>query len=46
VSRPLGQNDLASWDNRSVQHIAIWEYWPNEGTGHRVAIKGDLPFYR
>jgi taurine dioxygenase len=39
-------NDVALWDNRCAQHIAIWDYWPNERTGYRVSIKGDRPFYR
>jgi len=37
-------NDIALWDNRCLQHFAIWDYWPNERKGHRVSIEGDRPF--
>jgi taurine dioxygenase len=39
-------NSIAFWDNRSTQHLAMWDYWPNERYGHRVTVKGDRPFYR
>jgi taurine dioxygenase len=39
------QNDVALWDNRCLQHFAIWDYWPNERKGHRVSILGDRPFF-
>jgi taurine dioxygenase len=39
-------NDVAVWDNRCAQHIAIWDYWPHERLGHRVTVQGDRPFYR
>jgi taurine dioxygenase len=40
------ENDVAFWDNRCAQHIALWDYWPHERSGYRVAIRGDRPFYR
>jgi taurine dioxygenase len=37
------KNAIAIWDNRSAQHFAIWDYWPNIRRGHRVAVRGDPP---
>ena len=36
---------VAFWDNRSVQHFAIWDYWPETRHGYRVTIKGSVPYY-
>ena len=38
--------DVVFWDNRRLQHFAMWDYWPNERKGHRVTVKGDRPFHR
>jgi taurine dioxygenase len=37
------ENSIAFWDNRCVQHRAMWDYWPHERRGVRVTIKGDTP---
>jgi taurine dioxygenase len=37
-------HSVAFWDNRSVQHLAIWDYYPQVRSGRRVTIKGDRPF--
>ena len=42
------KNAVAMWDNRSVIHYAISDYFPNRGLGYRrimdrVAISGDKP---
>jgi taurine dioxygenase len=37
-------HSVAFWDNRSVQHLAIWDYYPQARSGRRVTIKGDRPF--
>jgi len=36
-------NSVAFWDNRSAQHRAIWDYWPQRRYGNRVTVKGDRP---
>ena len=43
------KNAVAIWDNRSVIHYAIADYFPNRGLGHRrimdrVAVRGEKPF--
>ncbi|MFD6825496.1 TauD/TfdA dioxygenase family protein [Streptomyces sp. NPDC060085] len=36
--------DLVVWDNRSVQHLAVADYHPQERLMHRMNIKGERPF--
>ena len=42
------ENAVAIWDNRSVQHYAIADFYPNKGLGFervmdRIAVEGDNP---
>ncbi len=37
------KDSIAFWDNRCVQHMAIWDYFPAMRSGYRVTIKGDRP---
>ncbi len=34
---------VAFWDNRAVQHLAVWDYFPQTRSGFRVTVKGDRP---
>ncbi len=50
VAKPIFQcrfrwqeNSIAMWDNRCTQHHAMWDYYPQTRSGHRVTIKGDRP---
>jgi taurine dioxygenase len=38
-----GRNSIAFWDNRAVQHYAVWDYYPAVRSGTRVTIRGDRP---
>ena len=37
-------HSVAFWDNRCVQHQALWDYYPQTRSGRRVTIRGDRPF--
>jgi taurine dioxygenase len=37
-------HSIAFWDNRCVQHIAMWDYFPDIRSGERVTVQGDRPF--
>jgi taurine dioxygenase len=36
-------HSIAFWDNRCLQHSAVWDYFPNTRSGYRVQIMGDKP---
>ena len=38
------ENAVAFWDNRCVQHRAMWDYWPATRSGFRVTVAGDRPY--
>ena len=37
------RNTVALWDNRCVQHHAMWDYHPQVRSGFRVSIVGERP---
>lgn len=37
------EGSLAFWDNRCVQHRAMWDYWPHARYANRVTILGETP---
>lgn len=37
-------HSIAMWDNRCVQHLATWDYYPEVRHGYRVTLCGDKPF--
>jgi taurine dioxygenase len=37
------KNSIAFWDNRCVQHYALWDYFPEVRHGLRVTVKGSKP---
>ena len=42
---PWRPYSLAMWDNRCVQHVAVWDYHPETRSGLRVTVQGDRPFH-
>ena len=39
------RNSIAFWDNRCVQHHAMWDYYPQTRSGTRVTVAGDRPYH-
>ncbi len=39
------KNSIAFWDNRCVQHYAVFDYFPSVRSGDRVTVKGNKPFF-
>jgi len=37
------EDSVAMWDNRSMQHLALWDYFPETRSGWRVTVAGDRP---
>lgn len=36
---------IAFWDNRAVQHLAVWDYFPEVRSGWRVTLSGAKPYF-
>ena len=41
-----GSDGLSICDNRSTQHMRVWNYYPQAGSGMRVTVKGYKPFFK
>ena len=39
------RQSIAFWDNRCVQHHAMWDYFPQTRSGTRVTVAGDRPYH-
>jgi len=37
-------HSIAFWDNRCLQHLAVWDYFPHTRSGFRITICGDRPY--
>lgn len=37
-------NSVAIWDNRCVQHYAVWDYFPQTRIAYRVTTRGERPY--
>lgn len=38
-------DSIALWDNRCVQHHAVFDYFPETRSGFRVTVKGERPYF-
>ena len=36
-------NTVVFWDNRVVQHMASWDYYPDKRHGYRITVRGEAP---
>ena len=36
-------HSVAFWDNRCLQHLAVWDYFPQVRSGFRVTVAGTKP---
>jgi taurine dioxygenase len=36
-------HSVAFWDNRCLQHLAVWDYFPQVRSGFRVTVAGTRP---
>jgi len=36
-------HSMAFWDNRCVQHLAVFDYHPQVRSGFRVTVRGEIP---
>ncbi|KAI9025705.1 alpha-ketoglutarate-dependent taurine dioxygenase [Hyaloraphidium curvatum] len=45
VRYKLKKNTVALWDNRAVQHVATWDYFPDTRVLNRVVVRGEKPFF-
>jgi taurine dioxygenase len=39
------QHDVAIWDNRCTQHLAVPDFFPHHRRMNRVTVRGERPFY-
>ncbi|KAI9004334.1 hypothetical protein DFJ74DRAFT_693096 [Hyaloraphidium curvatum] len=45
VRYQLKKNTVALWDNRAVQHVATWDYFPDKRVLNRVVVRGEPAFF-
>jgi taurine dioxygenase len=44
LRRHWSKGDVGFWDNRCTMHAAVDDYGDGRRVGHRVCVKGDVPF--
>jgi hypothetical protein len=40
---PRRPHSVTFWDNRAVQHVAMWGYFPQTRLRYRVTLNGNRP---